>query len=60
MYMFILISSRWHCQEVDNIRYISPNAQEIIENGDIVAFADDKDYFAEQMKINVEDIEEVE
>ena len=59
MYMFILMSSGWYCKEVDSISSIAYEAQDHIDNGDTVAFGDDKDYFAEQMKISVDDIKEV-
>jgi len=53
------MSSGWYCKEVDSISSIAYEAQDHIDNGDTVAFGDDKDYFAEQMKISVDDIQEV-
>lgn len=59
MFMFILMSSGWYCKEVESIRDAAYDAQNLIEGGDTVAFGDDKEYFAEQMKINVSDIQDV-
>ena len=57
--MFILMSSGWYCQQVDSIRDASHGSQHHIDNGDTVAFGDDREYFADQMKIDVADIKEV-
>ena len=59
IYMFILMSSGWYCKEYECLRDASFDAQNHIDNGDTVAFQDDKDYFADQMKINVADIKEM-
>ena len=59
MYMFILMSSGWYCQQVESIRDASYDAQQHIDNGDTVAFGDDKQYFADQMNVPVTDIKEV-
>jgi hypothetical protein len=56
IYMFILMSSGWHCKEYEQMRDAVYDAQNHIDNGDTVAFQDDKEYFAEQMKIDVDDI----
>ena len=58
MYMFILMSSGWYCRKVESIEDVAEDAQNIIDSGDTVAFGDDKEYFAEQMKISVDDIKE--
>ena len=56
IFMFILMSSGWHCKEYDSVRHAADDASDHINNGDTVAFQDDKEYFAEQMKISVDDI----
>ena len=61
MYMFIKMGSGWFCKEVQSI--ISAvncgKALEHIRNGEVVAFADDIEYFADQIGINADDIEMV-
>ena len=59
VYMFILMSSGWYCKEYDSVSAVAWDAQNHIDNGDTVAFGDDKEYFAEQMKIKEEDIKVV-
>lgn len=59
IYMFILMSSGWHCKEYERMSDAVYDAQNHIDNGDTVAFQDDKEYFADQMKISVDDIKEV-
>ena len=56
MYMFILMSSGWYCKEYEDIHQAAYDATDHVNNGDTVAFGDDIDYFAEQMKISVDDI----
>jgi len=58
-YMFILMSSGWHCKEVESVRAAAEDAQIFIEGGDTVAFGDDVGYFAEQMKIREDEIKMV-
>jgi hypothetical protein len=60
MFMFILMSSGWYCKEYDSVRDAADDANDHINNGDTVAFQDDVDYFAEQMKISKDDITMVE
>jgi hypothetical protein len=59
VFMFILMSSGWHCKEYDCLRDAVMDAECHIENGDTVAFQDDIEYFAEQLKISVNDIKMV-
>ena len=54
--MFILMSSGWYCKEVDSIEAAAEDAQEFIDSGETVAFGDDIGYFAEQMKIEEDEI----
>jgi len=54
--MFILMSSGWHCKEVESISFAAGDAQEFVSSGETVAFQDDIEYFAEQMKISVDEI----
>lgn len=58
IYMFILMSSGWHCKEYERMSDAIYDAQIHVENGDTVAFQDDKEYFAEQMKIDVDSIKD--
>lgn len=50
--MFILMSSGWYCKEYIDIKDACDDAQEHIFGGNTVAFGDDIEYFAEQMKID--------
>ena len=56
VFMFILMSSGWYGKEYCSIQDAAIDAQQHIDNGDTVAFQDDVEYFAEQMKIEVDDI----
>ena len=57
MYMFIKMSSSWFCKTVQSISSSMSNAMEHVRNGEIIAYADDIEGFADEMGIEVEDIE---
>lgn len=59
IYMFILMSSGWYCKEYESMRDAVDDATDHITNGETVAFQDDIEYFAEQMKISQDDITKV-
>jgi len=59
MYMFILMCSGWHCRQYESMFAACSDAQIHIDGGNTVAFGDDIEYFAEQMKINQSDIKMV-
>ena len=58
-YMFIKMRDSWHCQEISSvIAAVNNNKLEnLISNGEIVAFSDDIESFAEEMGIEAKDIE---
>jgi hypothetical protein len=53
------MSSGWYCKRFECFNDASYEAMDNIDNGNTVAFGDDIEYFAEQMKIKVTDIQEV-
>jgi hypothetical protein len=50
------MSSGWFCKEVESIEDAAEDGMVFVEGGETVAFQDDIGYFAEQMKISVDDI----
>lgn len=58
MYMFVKMSSKWFCVEFNIDREADrENMMLHIENDNLVAFANDIECFAEEMEIEVDDIE---
>jgi len=55
--MFIKMSSKWFCRKIETIESVARNTILHIENGEVVAFADDIEGFADEMEIEVADIE---
>lgn len=57
--MFIKMSSKWYYQEFPSLKSktLRENMIEHVNNGTIVAFADDLEYFADEMGIKVYDME---
>jgi len=53
MFMFVLKTDGWHCQRVDSIESAAIDAELNIELGYTVAFENDIDYFAEQLKLKL-------
>lgn len=62
MYMFIKMSSKWFYREVQSISQAMNcyHAMEHVSQGEIIAFGDDVEYFADEMGIKVEDMEKAE
>jgi len=60
MYMLVLMSSVWYAKKFNDIESASSDAQDHIDNGDIVAFCEDIDYFADKMNIIASNIQIVE
>lgn len=58
-YLMVLMSSGWYAKEIEHPRYHTDETTEHIDNGDTVAFCDDLEYFAENMKIDVSSIKRV-
>lgn len=60
--MFIRMSGKWYYQEFRYLesKTLRENMRSHIENGTIVAFADDLEGFADEMEIEVDDLELVE
>ena len=57
MYFFIKMSEQWYGLEIEDIESDLENLQEHVNNGDIVHLADDIEYFADDMGIDVAEIE---
>ena len=57
--MFIRMSGKWYYQEFSTLSSskLQENMREHVNNGTIVAFADDLESFADEMGIKVDDIE---
>jgi hypothetical protein len=53
------MSSGWYSKQYETLRDAIYDAQDHIDNGNTVAFGDDIEYFAEQLKISVDSIKEV-
>ena len=59
IYLFIKMSGKWYGQEIDDVESAEENIQAHVDNGNIVVLADDIETFAEEMGIEVSDIEMV-
>lgn len=63
-YLFTRMSEKWFCQEMEDLDDIEDmyldNIKEHVNQGNVIAIADDKEGFAEAVGIEVEDIEDVE
>lgn len=57
LYMFIKMSSKWFCREIETIESVARNVMLHVESGELVTFADDVEGFADEMEIEVTDIE---
>jgi len=56
MFMFVLKTDGWHCHKIESIADAAFDAQCHIESRYTVAFGDDVEYFAEQLKISKDNI----
>lgn len=54
MYMFIKMSSGWHGKKINVIN--TEDVFDFVNNGEIVAFSDEIETFADEMGIEVDDI----
>lgn len=59
MYMFVKMSSGWFCEKVQSMSSSMSNAMEHVSQGEIIAYADEIEGFADEMGIEVDDIEMV-
>lgn len=53
MFMFVLKTDGWHCHKVESIADAADDAEGYIDAGYTVAFGNDVDYFAEQLKLKI-------
>jgi len=56
IYVFVKMSSGWYGQTAESVEDAQENIQDHVDNGSIVAIADDKEGFAHDMGINESDI----
>jgi hypothetical protein len=54
--MFIKMSGKWYCKQVDSLYTEQSNIESHCNNGELVVLADDIDGFAEEMQVDVDDI----
>jgi hypothetical protein len=59
MYAFVKMSSKWYCREFSSIAFAATWAEEHVESGEIVVFADDVEWFASEMNVDQDEIEMV-
>jgi len=57
MFAFVKLSSKWYCREFSSISFAASWAEEHVNNGDIVVFADDVEWFASEFELDIDDIE---
>ncbi len=56
IFTFIKMSGIWYGMEFDDFEDAQENTQEHINSGNIVCISDDKEYFAEEMNIEEDNI----
>ena len=56
IYMFIKLSTGWFCKEISDVKSYENDIQDHVDEGEIIAIGDDIEYFADEMNINVDDI----
>ncbi len=58
-YMFIKMSSKWFCKEVDSLFAETENIRQHMANGEIVVLVDDIEEFCYTMEVKMDEIEMV-
>jgi len=60
MFGFSKLSGQWYCRKFPTFRRAETWAGEVAINGDVACLCDDVEYFAEQMGLEIDDIEMIE
>ena len=59
MFMFIKMSSKWYCKEVESLFSENPNIEAHVGNGTMVVLMDDIESFCDEMDVEKDEIEMV-